>query len=68
MAGELGVNFISIKGPEIISKFVGESEENIRKIFRMARQSSPCIIFFDEIDSFAIARGKSSNNDGGSMD
>lgn len=50
-------NFISIKGPELMSKWVGESEKAIREIFRKAKQSSPCIIFFDELDAVAQKRG-----------
>ena len=50
-------NFISIKGPELLSKWVGESERGIREIFRRARQASPCVVFFDEIDSIAPIRG-----------
>ncbi|NIP62356.1 MAG: CDC48 family AAA ATPase [Nitrosopumilaceae archaeon] len=49
-------NFISIKGPELLSKWVGESEKGVREIFRKARQAAPCIIFFDEIDSLAPKR------------
>ena len=49
-------NFISIKGPELLSKWVGESEKGVREIFRKARQAAPCIIFFDEIDAFAPRR------------
>ena len=49
-------NFISIKGPELLSKWVGESEKGVREIFRKARQASPCIIFFDEIDALAPRR------------
>jgi transitional endoplasmic reticulum ATPase len=50
-------NFISVKGPELLSKWVGESEKGVREIFRKARQASPCVIFFDEIDSIAPMRG-----------
>jgi transitional endoplasmic reticulum ATPase len=50
-------NFISIKGPELISKWVGESEKGIREIFRKARQAAPSVIFFDEIDAVAPRRG-----------
>ncbi len=57
VATEREANFISIKGPEVLSKFVGESEKTLREIFRKARQASPCIIFIDEIDSIAHARG-----------
>ncbi|MEM4700207.1 MAG: CDC48 family AAA ATPase [Candidatus Nezhaarchaeales archaeon] len=57
VATESEANFISIKGPEILSKWVGESERAVREIFRKARQVAPCIVFFDEIDSIAPARG-----------
>jgi transitional endoplasmic reticulum ATPase len=57
VATESEANFISIKGPELISKWVGESEKGIRDIFRKARQASPCVIFFDEVDSIAPIRG-----------
>jgi len=57
VATEAGANFISIKGPEITSKWVGESEKNIRNIFKRARQVAPAIIFFDEIDALAPLRG-----------
>ncbi len=57
VANEAGVNFISIKGPELLSKWVGESEKHIRDVFRKARQVSPSIIFFDEIDAIAPRRG-----------
>lgn len=59
VANESQANFISIKGPELLSMFVGESEKAIRKIFRKARQVSPAIIFFDEIDSITPKRGLS---------
>jgi transitional endoplasmic reticulum ATPase len=52
-------NFISIKGPELISKWVGESEKGVREIFRKARQAAPCVVFFDEIDAVAPKRGGS---------
>ncbi|MHC1601523.1 MAG: CDC48 family AAA ATPase [Candidatus Nezhaarchaeales archaeon] len=57
VANESEANFISVKGPEILSKWVGESEKAIREIFRKARQAAPCIIFFDEIDAIAPRRG-----------
>jgi transitional endoplasmic reticulum ATPase len=57
VATESEANFISVKGPELISKWVGESERGIREIFRRARQAAPCVIFFDEIDSIAATRG-----------
>ena len=56
-ANESEANFISIKGPELLSKWVGESEKGVREIFRKARQAAPCIIFFDEIDAIAPTRG-----------
>ena len=56
-ANESEANFISIKGPELLSKWVGESEKGVREIFRKARQAAPCIIFFDEIDAIAPSRG-----------
>ena len=56
-------NFISIKGPELLSKWVGESEKGVREVFRKARQAAPCIIFFDEIDSIAPRRNTSSATD-----
>ncbi|MGD1838722.1 MAG: CDC48 family AAA ATPase [Nitrososphaeraceae archaeon] len=59
-------NFISIKGPELLSKWVGESEKGVREIFRKARQASPCVIFFDEIDALAPIRQGSGGMEGGS--
>ncbi|HEX2487214.1 MAG TPA: CDC48 family AAA ATPase [Nitrososphaeraceae archaeon] len=58
-ANESEANFISVKGPELLSKWVGESEKGIREIFRKARQAAPCIIFFDELDAITPARGGS---------
>ncbi len=58
VATESKVNFISVKGPSLLSKWIGESEKGIREVFRKARQASPCIIFFDEIDALAPARGQ----------
>lgn len=57
LATESEVNFISIKGPELISKFVGESEKGIREVFKKAKSAAPCILFFDEMDSIAPKRG-----------
>jgi len=57
LARESGLNFISVKGPELLSKYVGESEERIREIFHKARMAAPSILFFDEIDSIAGHRG-----------
>ena len=56
-------NFISIKGPELISKWVGESEKGVREVFRKARQAAPCVIFFDELDAIAPRRGGGSEGD-----
>jgi len=57
VASNSEANFISIKGPELLSKWVGESEKGVREVFRKAKQSSPCIIFFDELDAIARRRG-----------
>jgi transitional endoplasmic reticulum ATPase len=62
VATETQANFISIKGPEIYSRWLGESEKAVREIFRKAKQASPCIIFFDEIDSIAPIRGSSGSS------
>ena len=58
LANESEVNFISVKGPEFLSKWVGESEKAVRETFRKARAASPCIIFFDEVDAIAGMRGR----------
>ncbi|XP_005631887.2 ATPase family gene 2 protein homolog A isoform X4 [Canis lupus baileyi] len=60
LANESGLNFLAIKGPELMNKYVGESERAVREIFRKARAVSPSIIFFDELDALAIERGSSS--------
>ena len=65
VATERESNFISIKGPEVLSKYVGESEKTVREIFRKARLAAPCIIFIDEIDSIASARGAEDEFDSG---
>jgi len=57
VATESEANFVSVRGPELLSKWVGESERGIREIFRRARQASPCVIFFDEIDSINFSHG-----------
>ena len=62
VAKESQANFISIKGPELLSKWVGESEKAVREVFKKARQTSPTIIFIDEIDSIAPKRGMSSDS------
>ena len=62
IANESGVNFISVKGPALLSKYVGESERGVREVFRKARQAAPCIIFFDEIDALVPVRSGSSSD------
>ncbi|KAI8908834.1 P-loop containing nucleoside triphosphate hydrolase protein [Powellomyces hirtus] len=57
LATEAGLNFIAVKGPELFSKWVGESEKAVREVFRKARAASPSIVFFDEIDALAVRRG-----------
>ncbi|KAK3737855.1 hypothetical protein QZH41_015785 [Actinostola sp. cb2023] len=61
LATESGLNFIAIKGPELFSKWVGESERAVREVFRKARAAAPSIIFFDEIDAVAVQRGNDSH-------
>ncbi|KAG2295329.1 hypothetical protein Bca52824_041998 [Brassica carinata] len=63
VANEAGANFIHIKGPELLNKYVGESELAIRTLFRRARTSSPCVLFFDEVDALTTSRGR----EGGSV-
>ncbi|MPL97862.1 ATP-dependent zinc metalloprotease FtsH [bioreactor metagenome] len=62
LARESGVNFISVKGPSLMSKYVGESERAIRDVFRTAKQASPSILYFDEIESLVPVRGKESGS------
>ncbi len=62
VASESGVNFIPIRGPQLLSKWVGESERAVREVFKKARQVAPSIVFFDEIDALAPARGSSSDS------
>ena len=62
VANESQSNFILVKGPELLSKWVGESEKAVREVFKKARQVSPCVIFFDEIDSLAPRRGATSDS------
>lgn len=64
VANESDANFISVKGPELLSKWVGESEKGVREVFRKARQTAPTVIFFDEIDSIASTRSGSSSDSG----
>lgn len=63
---ESGANFISVKGPELLDKYVGESERAVRQVFERARSSSPCVVFFDELDSLCPRRGSGSDGGGGS--
>ena len=60
VANECGSNFISVKGPELLTMWFGESEANVRDLFDKARAAAPCILFFDEIDSIAKQRGSGS--------
>ncbi|CAH2300892.1 spermatogenesis-associated 5 isoform X1 [Pelobates cultripes] len=60
LANESGLNFLAVKGPELMNKYVGESERSVREIFRKARAVSPSILFFDEMDALAVERGSSS--------
>lgn len=62
VANESKVNFLSVKGPALLSKYVGESERGMREVFRKARQASPCIIFFDEIDALLPTRSAGSSD------
>jgi transitional endoplasmic reticulum ATPase len=64
LANETGINFIYIKGPELLSKWIGESEKGVREVFKKARLASPCIVFFDEIDSLAPKRGSGGSDSG----
>jgi transitional endoplasmic reticulum ATPase len=68
IANECQANFISIKGPELLTMWFGESESNVREVFDKARQAAPCVLFFDELDSIARARGSSSGDAGGAGD
>jgi len=67
VATECRVHFLSVKGPELLSMYIGESEKNVRNIFERARELAPCVLFFDELDSLAPARGRGSDS-GGVMD
>lgn len=68
IANECQANFISIKGPELLTMWFGESEANVRDVFDKARQAAPCVLFFDELDSIAKSRGGSSGDAGGASD
>ena len=62
-ANESGVNFLSVKGPELLSRFVGESERAVREVFKKARQAAPCLVFFDEVDALLPARRSGPSDD-----
>jgi len=68
IANESQANFISVKGPEMLTMWFGESEANVREIFDKARQAAPCVLFFDELDSIAVQRGNSAGDAGGAAD
>lgn len=68
IANECQANFISIKGPELLTMWFGESEANVRDVFDKARAAAPCVMFFDELDSIAKARGSSMGDAGGAGD
>merc|ERR1711990_1317821 len=68
VANECSSNFVSIKGPELLTMWFGESEGNVREVFDKARQAAPCVLFFDELDSIASARGGNSGDGGGAGD
>lgn len=68
IANECQANFISVKGPELLTMWFGESEANVRNIFDKARSAAPCVLFFDELDSIAKARGGSQGDAGGASD
>merc|ERR1711990_420749 len=68
VANECQANFISIKGPELLTMWFGESEANVREVFEKARQAAPCVLFFDELDSIAKSRGSSVGDGGGASD
>merc|ERR1711998_243748 len=68
VASETSANFVSIKGPELLTMYFGESEANVREVFDKARSAAPCVLFFDELDSIGTARGSSQGDAGGAGD
>ena len=68
IANECQANFISIKGPELLTMWFGESEANVRDVFDKARSAAPCVLFFDELDSIAKSRGGAGGDAGGASD
>nr|CAB3264791.1 peroxisome assembly factor 2-like [Phallusia mammillata] len=67
VASQCALSFLSVKGPELINMYIGQSEENVRRVFQRARDAAPCVIFFDELDALAPNRGRSGDS-GGVMD
>ena len=67
VATSCSLNFLSVKGPELLNMYIGESEANVRRVFQRARDAKPCVIFFDELDSVAPKRGNHGDS-GGVMD
>lgn len=68
VANECSSNFISVKGPELLTMWFGESEGNVREVFDKARAAAPCVLFFDELDSVGVARGSGGGDAGGAGD
>jgi len=68
VANECSANFISVKGPELLTMWFGESESNVRDVFEKARSAAPCVLFFDELDSIGTARGGGHGDAGGASD
>lgn len=68
VANECSANFISVKGPELLTMWFGESESNVRDVFEKARSAAPCVLFFDELDSIGVSRGSSMGDAGGAGD
>lgn len=56
------MNFLSVKGPELLNMYIGESEKNVREIFAKARKNSPCVVFFDELDALLPQKGTNSDS------
>lgn len=67
IATSCSLNFFSVKGPELLNMYIGESEANVRRVFQRARDAKPCVVFFDELDSVAPKRGEKGDS-GGVMD
>ena len=68
VANECSSNFVSVKGPELLTMWFGESEGNVREVFDKARAAAPCVLFFDELDSVGVARGGGHGDAGGAGD